>query len=118
MSHALRSRAKFLLSTLAFAALSGIAIYGTQRTTFAFVLYILLALNVVSNLAMMVLNMDFVASIAPNLSSHLMSGISDRILLALTSGGALLGLAAEYVVYVSIAAALSAVAFNKKEMEF
>jgi len=62
--------------------------------------------------------MGFVTSFAPNLGSHLMLGISDRILMAVTSGGALLGLVFEYVVYVVIALVLSAVAFHKKEMEF
>jgi len=109
---------KFLLSTLAFAVLSGVMVYGTQRVTFAVVLYILLAFNVVSGLASAVLNLDFVTSLAPNLSSHLMSGISDRIFIALTGNGSLLRPVIEYIIYVAIAAALSIAAFHKKEMEF
>jgi len=109
---------KFLLSTLAFAVLSGVMVYGTQRVTFAVVLYILLAFNVVSGLAAAVLNLDFVTSFAPNLSSHLMSGISDRIFIALTGGSSMIRPAVEYVIYVVIAAALSIVVFHKKEMEF
>jgi len=109
---------KFLLSALAFAVLSGVMVYGAQRVTFAVVLYILLAFNVASGLASAVLNMDFVTSLAPNLSSHLMSGISDRIFIALTGGGSMIRPAVEYVIYVAIAAALSIIAFRKKEMEF
>jgi len=109
---------KFLLSTLAFAVLSGVIVYGTQRVTFAGVLYILLAFNVVSGLASAALNLDFVSSLAPNLSSHLMSGISDRIFIALTGGGSMIRPAVEYIIYVAIAAALSIIAFRKKEMEF
>jgi len=104
---------KYYLTTVAFAVLSGIVVYGLQRTTFAMVLYILLAFNVISGLFSMVLK-----SFAPTLTAYLMSGISDRIMLAVTSGGSVSMPIIEYALYVVIAGALSVLAFHKKEMEF
>jgi len=55
---------------------------------------------------------------APSLIKHLISGITDRILAGLVYGNPLIQPAIEYVVFVLIAAALSLMAFYKKEMEF
>jgi len=104
---------KFLLMTVAFAVLSGIAVYGLQRATFAIVLYILLAFGVVSGLLSAA-----VKPFAPGIANYLMPGISDRIMAGVIGGGPLFLPVIEYVVYVAAAAALSALAFNKKEMEF
>jgi len=107
---------KFLLMTLAFSALSSIVVFGLQRTTFAVVTYLLLAFSVVGTLITAISNV-----LELNLASHLASGITDRILAGIISGGSLASLAlpvAEYIAYVGIASVLSAVAFYKKEMEF
>ncbi|MCL2747716.1 MAG: hypothetical protein FWE59_03560 [Oscillospiraceae bacterium] len=104
---------KYLLTALAFAALSGVAVYGIQRATFALVTYILLAFGVVSGLLAVALD-----TFAPSLKEHLMSGISDRVFLGLINGGPLTLPLVEYAVYVLIALALSALAFYRKEMEF
>ena len=104
---------KAFLTTLAFAAVAGIAVYGLQRTTFAMVLYILLSFGVISSLLMVALK-----SFAPSLADYLMSGISSRITAAVIGGGALTVPAVEYVIYVLLAAGLSIVVFYKKEMEF
>jgi hypothetical protein len=56
--------------------------------------------------------------VALMITSRLLSGITDRIFAGIISGGSLLGPGVEFVIYVDIAAALSVLAFNKKEMEF
>jgi len=104
---------KFFLMTVAFSVLSGIVVYGLQRTTFAIVTYILLAFNIVSGLIATGLR-----TFAPSLTEHLMSGISDRIMAGVVGGGPLTLPVIEYVVYVVIAAAISVAVFYKKEMEF
>ncbi|MCL1846897.1 MAG: hypothetical protein FWF91_02905 [Coriobacteriia bacterium] len=102
-----------LLLTLAFAALSGIVVYGLQRGTFAFVLYILLAFNLISSMLTV-----FVKMFVPLLADYLILGITDRMVTGLLLGGPLLLPCIAYVLYVAVAAALSALAFHKKEMEF
>jgi len=104
---------KYLLTALAFAALSGVVTYGLQRATFAIVTYLLLSFGVVGGLVSTVLN-----TFAPSLSGFLMSAISDRILLGMLGSGPLVLPVAEYVVYVLAGLVLSAVAFFRKEMEF
>ena len=104
---------KFLLMTVAFSALSGIVVYGLQRTTFAVVTYILLAFGVISGLIATGLR-----TFAPSLTNYLMSGISDGIMAGVVGGGPLTLPVIEYVVYVVIAAAISVAVFYKKEMEF
>ena len=104
---------KNLLISVAFAALSGIVVYGLQRATFAIVTYLLLAFNVVSSLLSAGLKMfgDF-------LSEYLMPGISNRILFGMISGDFPFQPLIEYAVYVIIAVVISVLAFRKKEMEF
>jgi len=105
--------AKYFLTTVAFSVLSGIVVYGLQRTTFAIVTYVLLAFGVVSGLLAMGLK-----TFAPGLINYLMSGISDRVFAGMIGGGALIAPVVEYIIYVAIAAVLSALAFYRKEMEF
>ena len=102
-----------LLATLGYAALAGVMVYGLQRATFAFVLYILLAFGIVGGLLATVLKMFL-----PNVSEHLLSGITLRIFAGVTGGGSPALPAMEYAIYIAGAAALSAIAFHKKEMEF
>ena len=109
---------KQCLVSVGFAALSGIAVYGLQRATFAIVAYVLLAFGIVSGLVSWILNSGFVSAVFPGLSPHLMAGITGRIYTAATNGEPFILPAIEYLVYVAAAIALSALAFNKKEMEF
>jgi hypothetical protein len=102
-----------LLATLGYAALAGVMVYGVQRATFAFVLYILLAFGVVGGLLAAALKMFL-----PNIGEHMMSGITLRIFASVTGNGTLALPIIEYVVYAAAAATLSAIAFHKKEMEF
>jgi len=104
---------KYLLATIAFSALSGVVVYGTQRTTFSIVLFILLAFGVIGSLVSMLLN-----TFAPDLVTYLMSGISEQIATGILNGDSLLLPVIKYFVYVVIAVALSVVAFYRKEMEF
>ncbi|MDR2697003.1 MAG: hypothetical protein LBB40_00840 [Holophagales bacterium] len=104
---------KFFLITIAFASLSGIAVYSLQRATFAIVLYILLTFNVISGLLKVAFN-----TVAPNLASCLISGITDKLLAGIKGGGAIALPIFEYVIYVAITVVLSVVVFHKKEMEF
>jgi len=104
---------KSWLATLGFCALASIVVYGLQRTTFAIVTYILLAVNVVHTLLVSALNM-----LNLNLSDHLLSGITDRIATDLMSNVSVALPFLEYAIYIVIAVILSIVVFRKKEMEF
>ena len=104
---------KYFLTTVAFSVLSGIVVYGLQRTTFAIVTYILLAFGIISGLIATGLKI-----FTPGLTDYLMPGISDKVMFNMISGDPLTAPMIECVVYVIIAAALSALAFHKKEMEF
>ena len=104
---------KYLLMTIAFSALAAVVVYGTQRATFAFVLFILLALGVISGLLS-----TFFNTFAPPLNNFLMSGISDRIVTGILDGSLTFLPVCQYVIYVGIAVVLSALAFKKKELEF
>jgi len=104
---------KFWLTTVAFAVLAGIVVYGFQRATFGIVTYLLLGFGVVSGLVGAGLR-----SFAPDLAAYLMSGITDRVLLALTGDGGLTWPLVEYGVYIGLAGVVSAVVFGRREMEF
>jgi hypothetical protein len=64
------------------------------------------------------LNWDMISSLLPGLSSHLMSGISLSLFMRLLTGESVVYPAVEYVIYVSVTVALSALVFHKKELEF
>ena len=104
---------KHLLAYLAYSALSGVVVYGLQRATFAIVTFILLAFGVVGSLASLALH-----TFAPNLVRHLVSGITDRILMGMISEEPLIMPVIEYIFFVLEALVLSQIAFYKKEMEF
>jgi len=104
---------KYFLMTVAFALVSGILVYGLQRSTFSAVLYLLLAFNIVSGLSSMVLR-----TFAPGLSNYLMPAISDRVMTAVIQSSSVVLPLVEYTVYIAIAGVLSALVFQKKEMEF
>jgi ABC-type transport system involved in multi-copper enzyme maturation permease subunit len=105
---------KYLLMTSAFFILSSVVAYGLQRATFAVVTYVLFGFSVVSTLLLAVLRvLNF------NIYDYLLSGITDRIAAGIMSNTGSLALPfVEYFAYVTVAVALSAVAFYKKEMEF
>ena len=109
---------KYLLVTLGYSALAGIAVYGLQRATFAIVLYILLAFNIIGGLITVFLVNIFGADLALILSGRLMSGIADRIFSGIIGDGPLMLPVVEYIIYVGVALFVSVIAFNKKEMEF
>jgi hypothetical protein len=104
---------KFLLMSLAYAAISSIAAYGLQRVTFAVVSYILLAFYIVGSLISAASNV-----LELNIAEHTVSGITDRILAGMTSGAFLPLPIIEYIAYVLIAAVFAVMAFCQKEMEF
>lgn len=104
---------KFLLMTVAFSLLSGIVVYGVQRTTFAIVAYVLLAFNIVSGLLSAGLK-----TFAPNLTNYLISGITDGIMLGIVEAKLPVVAIIEFLIYATIALVISVIAFNRKEMEF
>ncbi|MDR3051771.1 MAG: hypothetical protein LBU67_08640 [Oscillospiraceae bacterium] len=109
---------RIYLLTTAYMVLSGVAVYGLQRTTFAMVTYLLLALGVVSQLLSLLLNWEVVRSVLPSLSNLLMPNISMRLVDGFLMNDGFLSPLIEYILYVAIAAALSIFAFYKKEIEF
>jgi len=104
---------KYLLATIAYSVLSGIVVYGLQRTTFAVVLYIVFAFDIAGSLIG-----GAVASYAPYLSDYLMTNITTNIMVGIESGSDLAMPIVLYIIFVAVAAVLSALAFTKKEMEF
>jgi hypothetical protein len=109
---------KYFLVTLGYATVAGIAVYGLQRPTFAMVLYIILAFNIIGGLVRVFLANTLGDEAAYVIASHLLSGITDRIFAGVISDALLLAPYFEYIMYMAIAAALSVLAFHKKEMEF
>ncbi|MCL1810105.1 MAG: hypothetical protein FWG42_10130 [Clostridiales bacterium] len=109
---------KYLLITLGYSTLSGIAVYGLQHPTFAMVLFILLALNVISGLASVLLANLAGADLAHVFTSRMLSGITDRILSGVIGDSQLFLPITEYAAYLTISAAASIAAFERKEMEF
>ena len=104
---------KFLLMTLAFTVFSSIAVFGLQCATFAMVTYILFAFNIINFMLTAAGN-----ALKINLGGHLLSGVTDRIITGITTGNSLTSPLIQYAAYIIAAAALSAIVFHKKEMEF
>ena len=104
---------KFWLMTVGFSALCGVVVYGMQRTTFAFVSYILLTFGIIGSLITTALK-----TFAPGLIRFLLTGITDGVMAGILKGNSLFIPIVEYAIYVLVAVVLSAVVFNKKEMEF
>ena len=104
---------KFMLMTLAYIVFSSIVAFGLQRATFAMVTYILFAFNIIN-----VMLTSAAKALKLNLGGHLLSGVTDRIIAGMITGGSLIFPLMEYAAYIIIALAFSALAFHKKEMEF
>jgi hypothetical protein len=109
---------KSLLQIVAFSSVAAIVVYGLQRATFGMVSYLLLALGIVSQLLGMLLDWELISSLLPGLSSHLMAGISLRLVFGILTGGPVLLPVVEFAIYTAIATALAVLAFHKKELEF
>ena len=108
---------KYLLATVGCSALAATAVYGTQKPTFAFVLYILLALNIIGGLVTLLVSGTLGAGAASFVAGRLFSGVTDRILEGVTGGQNPARAAVEYLAYVAVASAASIAAFMKKETE-
>jgi hypothetical protein len=109
---------QYFLVAIGYSALSGIAVYGIQRATFAMVLYILLSFNIIGNLITVFLSNMVGGAAARVLAARLMSGIAGRIFAGIIGGSPPVVPFIEFFVYVAIALAGSVMAFDKKEMEF
>jgi hypothetical protein len=108
---------KYFLLTLAYAAIAGSAVYGLQKKTFATVLYILLASGIIGGLitaAAFIIAKDN----ASDYTAHLISNITNRILLGINGKDSLIMPVIEYIAYLLIAAGMSILTFRQKEMEF
>lgn len=104
---------RYLLMTLAYTSLSSIVVDGVQRSTFAVVSYILLAFSIIGQLLMMITHM-----LKIDISDHLISGITNRIMVGILDSNVPLLPIIEYAVYIIVSSALAVITFNKKEMEF
>ncbi|MDR1422181.1 MAG: hypothetical protein LBI64_04875 [Coriobacteriales bacterium] len=109
---------KAALLVIVYAAITGVVVYGMQRSTFAVVFYILLSLGVIGQLMMAVFGWDVISSFAPNLSNHLVSNIVVNLTIGATDGAVSWPSLIEYGAYIAGACALSVVAFRRKELEF
>ena len=104
---------KFFLMTVAYAALSGIVVYGIQQTTVAIVTYVVLAFGIVGTLLSVALGSFF-----PAIKTILVSGVTDGVLMGVTTGAPMTGAIIGYVMYLAVAVGFAVLAFAKKEMEF
>jgi ABC-type transport system involved in multi-copper enzyme maturation permease subunit len=110
---------RYFLLTVSFMALSGVVVYGLQRSTVAIVTYVVLSLGMIAQLLKMLFNTHFVTGILPNANQHLPSNIVDQLHANLATGsGPIIWLGTELVIYVIIAIIISTILFNRKEMEF
>lgn len=101
------------LLTLGFAAVSSVVVYGLQKATFAVVTYFMLAFSVVTMLitaATSMVNID--------LTGHLISGTTSRIMGGLLTASSLGAPLIEYLAYVALAIAASIFLFKNRELEF
>lgn len=102
-----------LLRTLAYCAIGGIAVYGLQRPTFSFVTYILFAFSIVKTIITLLIGI-----LKLEVDGYLLSNVIDQIMIGMIIGEGLAESVIKYLVYLIVALLLSAIAFNKKEMEF
>ena len=102
-----------LMMTVAFFAFSSIVAFGLQRTTFAFVVYILFGFSVVTMLVKTVFSLAHI-----EISQYLVSGITNTLMARMVNGASVVAPVLEYAAYIIVAIALSVLAFRKKEMEF
>ena len=109
---------KYLLLTLGYATISGIVVYGTQRTTTAMVTFVLCSLNIIGGMLSALLASLLGSELASRISTHFMLGISNRAYYAISGDGSLLLPLAEFFIYLLIAVLVSIFAFRRKEMEF
>lgn len=109
---------KIFLTTLVFAAISAIIVYGLQRPTFGMVAYLVLTLGVVNQLLTLAFNLKMIRSLAPNLSDHLASNVLGKITDGILFGEPLAGPVIECLLYLAAAIVVSILAFRKKELEF
>jgi ABC-type transport system involved in multi-copper enzyme maturation permease subunit len=109
----------YLMAMLAFSAIAAIVVYGLQRTTFAIVIYILLALGQIDQLIVLAFSMQFLANLVPNIQDYLITGVTATVKSKLLFGVGNVGSAlALYGCYVVAATGLAIAAFRKKELEF
>lgn len=107
---------QYWLLTLGFAAVAAMVVYGLQRSTFAVVGYFMLAFSVVTMLVNAVSTLLHV-----DLSDHLLTGTTIRIMGALLEPGGLSSLIApglEFLLYLVLATITAIFAFKNREMEF
>jgi ABC-type transport system involved in multi-copper enzyme maturation permease subunit len=104
---------KYYLMSLVFAVLSGILVYGVQRSTVAVVTFVVLSIGLVGQLLGLVVN-----NFLEDSSQYLPSSIIDLLYVNLASQGPIVWPIFGLGIYIIGAIILSTVLFNKKEMEF
>ncbi|MDR2524288.1 MAG: hypothetical protein LBC95_01960 [Candidatus Nomurabacteria bacterium] len=110
---------KYYLLSVVFMALGAVVVYGIQRSAASIVTYVVLAFGVVGQLLGLLLGADFVNDFLPNATSYLASNLASQLYTALAGGdGSVLGAGIGLAIYLAAALVVSAVVFNKKEMEF
>ncbi len=102
------------LMVVAFAAVSSVVVYGTQKAVLSVVLFAFLSSGIISQLLINFLDSSLVRGMAGG-------GLGDYtvipIITALT-GGTTIATVVPYVVYLGLFVALSIVAFGRKDLEF
>jgi ABC-type transport system involved in multi-copper enzyme maturation permease subunit len=111
---------KAWMLTVAYSAVAAIVAYASQRSTFAVVAYLFLAVGVVSAIVGLALGSDAVAAVLPGASDLMAASISDHARDALLVGDyASTAVAlAQWAVYTVVASAIAAIVFKRREMEF
>jgi ABC-type transport system involved in multi-copper enzyme maturation permease subunit len=109
---------KMALLTLAYSLVASIVCYGTQRTTFSLVTYLLFSLGIVDAVLGMIFKIRAIHELMPNISDYLIDHVVGRIFLGLTESAALAPSAFTYLAYLAVFIVVSMFAFKRKEMEF
>jgi hypothetical protein len=103
----------YLLIALAYVAIASVVAFGTQKATLALVTYVVLATGFVGTMVGLLLSAGFIKDMVGDLSQYLITPLVGRLI----SEFSLIHLL-EYAIYGGVFVALSAVIFQKKDLEF
>lgn len=101
------------LTVVAFAAISSVVVYGTQKTALSVVLFAMLSTGFVSQLLINFLDSSLMQGVAGGLSRYTIMPIIETAMADTTFAAFL-----PYAIYLGVFVTLSIVAFDRKELEF
>jgi ABC-type transport system involved in multi-copper enzyme maturation permease subunit len=109
---------KQLLTTVVFAAIASIFVYGFLRTTFALVFYLLFVLSVFGALLARLFSLDFFMKIIPNLANYLPDSLIDQLSEGMIAGSFPIGPSIGCALYIVVSIVIAIIIFSRRELEF